>query len=146
MDNFTNSWNYDNTLDCEEIKNNGLYLIFTGYVLPLISPQVRAYLHEKILFIKNAGNIAGKLVSVSEYGFKNVQDLSNNSDMVDFITRLCSKKDLHVLPKQIIDIAWNFSGDTDNGKKENREESWNKLLKEIDRIHELNVLDKTTKP
>ena len=149
MENITivssNSWDSE-MIDCEDLTNNGLYFIFTGYILPLISPQVRAYLYEKLLFVKNMGNIAGKVVSVTEYGFTNIQKLSNNKEMIDFIERLCLKKDKKVLPKQLIELAWSFSGDTDNGNKENREETWNKLLKEINRIHDLNILDKTTKP
>tara|TARA_B110000495_G_C22992620_1_gene584768 strand:+ start:11 stop:463 length:453 start_codon:yes stop_codon:yes gene_type:complete len=150
MENITiiseNSWGSDMSIDCNDLTNNGLYFIFTGYVLPLLSPNVRGYLYEKLLFMKNMGNIAGKAVSVTEYGFTNIQKLSKNGEMVDFIDRLCQKKNKHILTNQLINLAWSFSGDTDNGNKENREETWKKLLKEVDRIHELNILDKTTKP
>ena len=64
--------------------------------------------------------------------------------MIDFIQRVCSNKDLKVLPEQIKDLAWSFSGDTDNGKKDNKQESWNKLLEEIDRLHSINIFDKTS--
>ena len=62
--------------------------------------------------------------------------------MVDFIERLCKNKNLTVLPKQVLECAWGFSGDNDNGKK-GLEQSWKKLLKELDRSHELNKIDKT---
>ena len=41
-------------------------------------------------------------------------------------------------------MAWSFSGDTDNGEKDNKQESWNKLLEEIDRLHSINIFDKTS--
>jgi hypothetical protein len=149
MDNITelmNNTSLETMIDCEDLTNNGLYFIFTGYVLPLLSPQVRSYLHEKVIFIKNLGNVVGKLVSVSEYGFNNIQNLSDNKEMVDFIERVATNKKYRVLPGQVMELAWSFSGDDDGGNKDRREETWNKLMKELDRIHGLNVLDKTTKP
>jgi hypothetical protein len=92
------------------------------------------------------GNVVGKLVSVSEYGFNNIQNLSDNKEMVDFIERVATNKKYRVLPGQVMELAWSFSGDDDGGNKDRREETWNKLMKELDRIHGLNVLDKTTKP
>ena len=49
MDNFTDSsWtgNFDDNELCESVTNHWLYFIFSGYVLPLISPKVRDWLKE----------------------------------------------------------------------------------------------------
>ena len=150
MNNYTevissNSWSSDN-FDCEDLTNNGLYLIFTGYILPLLSPKVRNYLHETFISIKNMGDVAGKIVSVTDYGFEKVQGLSNNGEMVEFLTRLCSKKNLTIDPKELVNLAWSFSGDTENGKRPGSEQTWNKLMKEVNRIHDLNKLQKGIKP
>lgn len=152
MDNFTSSsWDneyssFETTVDCEDLTNNGLYLIFVGYVLPLLSPKVRNYGKEVLSTIKNLGNIAGNVVSLTEFGFEKIQDLNNNQEMVNFIQRLCTIKDFKILPNQMIDLAWKFSGDTDNGKKEHMQQTWKKLFSEIDQLSTLNKMDKTTKP
>ena len=62
--------------------------------------------------------------------------------MVDFISNVCSKKNIDIKPKELIELAWSFSGDTENGKREGVEQTWNKLMKEVDRIHTLNVTSK----
>jgi len=146
MENITDivssSESWSNDLNCEDLTNNGLYFIFTGYILPLLSPKVRSYIKEVVTTIKNFGNTAGKAVSVTEYGFEKVQGLSKNSEMVDFISNVCSKKNIDIKPKELIELAWSFSGDTENGKREGVEQTWNKLMKEVDRIHTLNVTSK----
>jgi hypothetical protein len=43
---------YDDNL-CENITNHWLYFIFTGYLLPIISPKVRNYFKELINSLKN---------------------------------------------------------------------------------------------
>ena len=53
-------------VDCEELTNNGLYLIFIGYLLPLLSPKVRDYGTELLSKFRNAGKVAGDLVSLTE--------------------------------------------------------------------------------
>ena len=129
--------------DCEEITNNYLYTIFVGYLVPLISPKVRNYCKECLSTILHLGNIAGDVVSLTEFGFEKIQDIKNNGEMINFIKRIITSKDYNILPGQIIDIAWNFSGDTDNGKKDEIQQTWKKLLNELDRINALNILDKT---
>ena len=148
MENFTdNSWNNSSeTMDCNDLTNNGLYLIFVGYIVPLLSPKIRSYGKEVLSTIKNLGNIAGDVVSVTEFGFEKVQELSKNGEMVNFIQRVCTTKDLNVLPSQMIDLAWKFSGDTDNSKKEHIQQTWKKLLSELEIMNTLNIMDKTTKP
>ena len=116
--------------------------IFTGYILPLLSPRVRSYIKEVIVTIKNVGNVAGKAVSVTEYGFEKVQGLSSNDEMIDFIKNVCSKKDISIKPEELVELAWSFSGDTNNGRREGVEQTWNKLMKEVDRIHTLNLTNK----
>tara|TARA_A100001037_G_scaffold117291_2_gene106779 strand:- start:3315 stop:3767 length:453 start_codon:yes stop_codon:yes gene_type:complete len=136
------SWSDEFSINCEDLTNNGLYFIFTGYIVPLLSPRVRAYITEVMTTIKNVGNVAGKAVSVTEYGFEKVQGLSTNAEMIDFIKNVCSKKNITIKPQELVDLAWSFSGDTENGKREGVEQTWNKLIKEIDRIHALNISNK----
>ena len=60
MENFTNTTIITNTsLDCEDLTNNGLYMIFIGYIYPMFSPTIRSYM---IIFIhvKNVGKVTGK--------------------------------------------------------------------------------------
>ena len=124
--------------------DDGLYAIFVGYLLPLISPTMRSYLKDMFISLRHAGKVAGQVASLTEFGFSKVQGIKNNKDMIDFINRVCLNKDLHVLPEQIKDLAWSFSGDTDHGKKDDKQESWNKLLEEIERLHSVNIFDKTS--
>ena len=144
----TNSWSgtLETSFDCNEITNNGLYLIFVGYLLPLMSPKVRNYGKEVLYMIRNAGKVASDIVSVTEFGFEKIQDLTNNDEMIKFIQRVCDKKNLNILPGQIPEISLSFSGDTQGGKKEHKQETWKKLLNELDRISLLNKMDNTNKP
>ena len=135
-----------NSFDCEELTNNGLYLIFVGYLLPLLSPKVRDYGRELLSTFRNAGKVAGDVVSLTEYGFEKIQDLSDNKEMIKFIEKYCDNKKINILPNQIIDISWNFSGDTENDNRENKQETWKKLLKELSKITDLNKMDGTSKP
>lgn len=132
-----------NSIDCEDLTNNGLYMIFIGYIYPLLSPTFRTYMKDLFVTIKTAGKVSGQFVSLTEFGFSKLQEIKSNEDMIKFIERICKNKNLTVLPKQVMDCAWGFSGDNDNGKKESLEQSWKKLLKELDRLHELNKMDKT---
>ena len=132
------------SFDCEDLTNNGLYMIFIGYLYPMLSPTIRAYMKDTLVTIKNVGKVTGQVVSLTEFGFSKLQGIKSNEDMIKFIERVCKNKDLNVLPEQIMDCAWSFSGDTDNGKKENMEQSWKKLLNELDRIHDLNIMNRTT--
>ena len=57
---------YD-TLDedlCENVTNHWLYLIFTGYLLPIISPRVRNFTKEFVNGLKN-NEITGKVVTLT---------------------------------------------------------------------------------
>ena len=65
--------------------------------------------------------------------------------MMNFITRIAGKKNLSILPKQLEELSWEFSGDS-NSERESKQQTWKKLLSELKRLSELNTLDKTTKP
>lgn len=131
--------------DCEELTNNNLYILLVGYLVPLLSPKVREYGKECLSIFRNAGKVAGDIVSITEFGFEKVQDLSNNSEMMNFIIRIAGKKNLSILPKQLEELSWEFSGDS-NSERESKQQTWKKLLSELKRLSELNTLDKTTKP
>ena len=135
------SWSDELNIDCNDLTNNGIYILFVGYVLPLLSPKVRNYGRELWSSIKNAGKITSECVSVTEYGFEKIQDLSNNGEMRDFISRVCDKKGINIFPKEITEIAWSFSGDTNNGNKENLQQTWKKLIDDLDRINSINKMD-----
>ncbi len=139
------SWDSDgsNTTMCDEITNNYLYTLLVGYLVPLISPKVRNYCKEGLSTILRFGRITGNVATLTEFGFEKVQDMKNNGEMVNFIQRVATIKEYNILPNQIIDLAWNFSGDTDQGVKDEIQQTWKKLLNELDRVNAINILDKT---
>ena len=71
---------YDDNLDisCDNITNHWLYFIFSGYLLPLISPKMRRYLNEVYNSLKN-NEITGKVVTLPEFGFDKIQDIQHIS-------------------------------------------------------------------
>ena len=133
MENITeySSSSWDSGIDCEDLTNNNLYIIFVGYVVPLLSPRVRNYGRELLSHLKNAGKVAGDIVSVTEYGFEKIQDLSNNGEMVQFIQKVCDKKKIDVTMAEIKELSWRFSGDTANGKRESIQQTWKSLLNNL---------------
>ena len=143
----SDSWSNgsEKNLDCNDLTNNGLYLIFVGYLLPLLSPKVRDYGKEVLSVFRNMGRVASDVVSLTEFGFDKIQGLSNNDEMSAFIQRLSDKKNMNVLSSQIQEIAWSFSGDTQNGSKDHKQETWKKLLNELDRASILNKMDRSNK-
>ena len=56
---------------CEEITNHWLYFIFSGYLLPLVSPRVRDWFKETVNSIKN-NKVGGQIVTLTEYGFDKI--------------------------------------------------------------------------
>ena len=126
----SSSWD-SGSIDCEDLTNNNLYILFVGYVLPLLSPRVRDYGRELLSHLKNAGKVAGDIVSVTEYGFEKIQDLSNNGEMVQFIQKVCDKKKIDVTMAEIKELSWRFSGDTENGKRESIQQTWKSLLNNL---------------
>lgn len=125
-------------VDCEELTNNGLYLIFIGYLLPLLSPKVRDYGTELLSKFRNAGKVAGDLVSLTEFGFEKIQDIENNNEMKNFVRRICIEKKIEYNEDSIDKIAWLFSGDS-NEYHESISQTWAKLNKVLE---ELNIKDK----
>ena len=62
MDNITiinssGSFSNEGLFDCADLTNNGLYLIFVGYLLPLLSPTMRIYLKDLVVHFKNCGKV-----------------------------------------------------------------------------------------
>ena len=78
-------------------------------------------------------------MSLTEFGFTKVQNINSNEEMIKFIERVCLNKDLNLLPQQIVDCAKSFSGE-----KDSFEGSWNKLLKEVDRLHAENIMARSS--
>ena len=114
---------------CEEVTNHWLYFIFSGYLLPLISPRVRAWVKETINTLKN-NEVTGKLVTLSEYGFDKVQEIEDNNEMKEYIKRLCKEKkpELFYSEESLEKMALLFSGDETN---KGIAQSWKKLNKFI---------------
>jgi hypothetical protein len=135
-----------NSFNCEELTNNGLYLIFVGYLLPLLSPKVRDYGTELLSKFRNAGRVAGDIVSLTEYGFDKIQDLSDNKEMIKFIQKYCDNKKINILPSQISELSWDFSGDTGNGEKDGKQETWKRFLGKLRNLSDLNKMDNINKP
>jgi len=131
-DGSSNSW--EGTIDCEDLTNNPIYILFIGYLLPLLSPKVRNYGRELLSHWKNAGKVASDIVSVTEYGFDKIQNLSNNEEMAQFIQRVCDKKKIDVTTTEIRELSWRFSGDTGNGRKESIQQTWNALLNNLNAL------------
>ena len=140
MENLTDSsWIWDDmdniTLEhynmCESVTNHWLYFIFSGYLLPLISPRVRDFIKDKLSSLRN-GEKTGQLVSLTEFGFEKIQDIEDNKEMKDYIRRLCKNKNPGSLytEETIEKMSWLFSGDKKDGT--GIQQTWKKLNKLID--------------
>jgi len=116
---------------CEEITNHWLYFIFSGYLLPLVSPRVRDWFKETINSIKN-NKVGGQIVTLTEYGFDKIQDIENDNEMKEFIKRMVkSRRPGLVIQEKMYDkLAEEFSG-KGGGK------SWRYLMKVIDNSHNI---------
>ena len=131
-DTILNSTNTDfNNNVCENVTNHWLYFVFTGYLLPLVSPRVRDWLSETINSIKNS-QVGGKVVTLTEYGFDKIQDIENDSEMKEFIKRMVkSKRPRLLIQEKMFDkLAEEFSG-KGGGK------SWRYLNKIINNSHNI---------
>ncbi len=126
------SWiwdDYDNsTLDnniCENVTNHWLYFVFSGYVLPLISPRVRDWFRETLNSLKNS-SVGGQIVTLTEFGFQKIQDIENNDEMKEYIRRLVKEKkpELFYSEESLDKLALLFSGDE---KKNGISQTWKKL-------------------
>ena len=127
-----NTTNIDFNNDvCENITNHWLYFVFTGYLLPLVSPKVRDWFKETINSIKNS-EVGGKVVTLTEYGFDKIQDIENDLEMKEFIKRMVKSKrpGLLIQEKMYDKLAEEFSG-KGGGK------SWRYLNKIINNSHNI---------
>lgn len=131
---FTNSTvnNTDilNTNVCEEVTNHWLYFIFSGYLLPLVSPKVRDWFKETLNSLKTS-SFGGKFVTLTEFGFNKIQDIEDNKEMKEYIRRLCKEKNPNLFySEESLDIlAKLFSGDEKNN---GIAQTWKKLNKTIE--------------
>ena len=91
--------------NCEDLTNNGLYMIFVGYIFPLLSPTIRDYMKDLFIHAKNFGKVSGEIVSLTEFGFTKVQKIHNLEDMVKFIERVSKNKNLSVMKDELIKSA-----------------------------------------
>ena len=129
-DDYNNTTLNNNNL-CEEVTNHWLYFVFTGYLLPIISPRVRDWFKETINSIKNS-QVGGEIVTLTEYGFDKIQDIENDSEMKEFIKRMVKSKrpGLIIQEKMFDKLAEEFSG-KGGGK------SWRYLNKIINNSHNI---------
>jgi len=126
MDNFTDSGSWsESNISCEGITNHWLYFIFSGYLLPLISPKVRRFFNEQINSLRN-NEITGKIVTLTEFGFDKIQDVQKNGEMKNFIRRICIEKKYEYNEEMIDHVAWLFSGDNDE-THDSLMQTWAKL-------------------
>ena len=134
MENITEVSSTSGGFDCEDITNNGLYMIFIGYVYPLLSPTIRNYMKDLFIHVKNVGKVTGEIVSLTEFGFTKVQKIENIEDMVKFIERVSKNKDLSIMKDDLVECAKSYAGG--EGKNEG---SWNSLLKQLEKLHKKNI-------
>ena len=137
MNNFTDdSWLQDDYNLCNTVTNHWLYFIFTGYLLPLVSPRVRNWFKE---FINSSINnkVTGQIVTLTEYGFDKIQEIEDNKEMKDYIRRLCKSKNSKLIytEESLEKLAWLFSGERDINKFSSTgiQQSWKKLNKIINK-------------
>ena len=88
--------------------------------------------------IKN-NELSGKVVTLTEFGFQKIQDIENNDEMKEFITRICIERNIDFDDETIQKISWLFSGDS-NEYHESISQTWNKFNKILNllNIKELN--------
>ena len=124
-DNITLSNETDFNNVCEDITNHWLYFIFSGYLLPIISPRVRDWLSETYNSLKD-NKIGGHIVTLTEYGFDKIQDIEDDKEMKEFVNRICKEKNPHLLysDTSIEKMVKLFSGKGGN-------QSWRSLMKII---------------
>ena len=129
---FNNITDLNETSDlCENVTNHWLYFIFTGYLLPIISPRVRDWIKETFNSLKN-NKVTGQLVTLTEFGFNKIQDIQSDEEMKEFIKRICKSRrpGLLIQEKMYDKLAEEFSG-KDGGK------SWRYLINIIDNSHNI---------
>ena len=123
--NITDTTNVTSDL-CENVTNHWLYFVFTGYLLPIISPRVRDWIKETVNSLKS-NKVTGQLVTLTEFGFNKIQDIESDEEMKSFIKRISnSRRPGLLIQEKVYDkLAEEFSG-KGGGK------SWRYLIKVID--------------
>ena len=132
FNNTTDTTDLNETSDlCENVTNHWLYFVFTGYLLPLISPRVRDWMKETINSLKN-NKVTGQLVTLTEFGFNKIQDIQSDEEMKEFIKRISKSRrpGLLIQEKMYEKLAEEFSG-KGGGK------SWRYLINIIDNSHNI---------
>ncbi len=130
MSNITGSESWDGfDVSCEDVTNHWLYFIFSGYLLPLISPKMRRYFKEVYNSCRH-NEVTGKIVTLSEFGFDKIQEIQNNNEMKNFIRRICIDKKIEYDEETIDNVAWLFSGDNDE-KHKSIKQTWSRLEETI---------------
>ena len=140
MDNFTESWSSEMSVEnfgisCEDLTNHWLYFVFSGYLLPLVSPRLRNYFKELYNSCKH-GEVSGKFVTLTEFGFEKIQNVENNNEMKNFIRRICIEKKIEYDEELIDKAAWLFSGDNDENHQSIKQ-TWKRLNETIENIQKL---------
>lgn len=137
MENITNITEVLSTgesFNCEDITNSGFYMIFIGYIFPLLSPTMRDYLKDLTIHVKNVGKVTGEIVSLTEFGFTKVQKIKNIEDMGKFIERVSKNKNLSIMKDDLVECTKSYAG----GEGHN-EGSWNSLLDNLEKLHKKNI-------
>ena len=132
FNNTTDTTDLNTTSDlCENVTNHWLYFVFTGYLLPLVSPRVRDWIKETVNSLKN-NKVTGQLVTLTEFGFNKIQDIQSDEEMKQFIKRFSkSRRPGLLIQEKIYDkLAEEFSG-KGGGK------SWRYLINIIDNSHNI---------
>tara|TARA_B100000900_G_C20265503_1_gene587801 strand:- start:8 stop:457 length:450 start_codon:yes stop_codon:yes gene_type:complete len=137
MENFTESWSGEMSVEnfgisCEDLTNHWLYFVFSGYLLPLVSPRLRNYFKELYNSCKH-GEVSGKFVTLTEFGFEKIQNIENNNEMKNFIRRICIEKKIDYDEELIDKAAWLFSGDNDENHQSIKQ-TWKRLNETIENI------------
>ena len=134
FNNTTDTTDLNTTSDlCENVTNHWLYFVFTGYLLPLVSPRVRDWIKETVNSLKN-NKVTGQLVTLTEFGFNKIQDIQSDEEMKEFIKRICKSRrpGLLIQEKMYDKLAEEFSG-KGGGK------SWRYLINIIDNSHNIGI-------
>ena len=132
FNNTTDTTDLNTTSDlCENVTNHWLYFVFTGYLLPLVSPRVRDWIKETVNSLKS-NKVTGQLVTLTEFGFNKIQDIQSDEEMKEFIKRICRSRrpGLLIQEKMYNKLAEEFSG-KGGGK------SWRYLINIIDNSHNI---------
>ena len=112
FNNITDTTDLNETSDlCENVTNHWLYFVFTGYLLPIISPRVRDWIKETVNSLKS-NKVTGQLVTLTEFGFNKIQDIESDEEMKSFIKRISnSRRPGLLIQEKVYDkLAEEFSG------------------------------------